>query len=86
MKSLLKKRSQRKLGKIPSGAFSLDRDGRIIASTMPQSFPAAEMRDIGQRVLDFFRNAQDAQMRMVLCGCCRVLLSFETGIYNQTTS
>jgi len=62
MKSLLKKRSQRKLGKIPSGAFSLDRDGRIIASTMPQSFPAAEMRDIGQRVLDFFRNAQDAQM------------------------
>jgi len=62
MKSFFKKRQQRKLGKIPSGTFSLDRDGQIIASTMPQWFPVAEMRDIGARVLAFFRNAQQAQM------------------------
>jgi hypothetical protein len=62
MKSFFKKRTQRKLGKIPSGTFSLDREGQIIASTMPQWFPVAEMRDIGGRVLTFFRNAQQAQM------------------------
>jgi hypothetical protein len=62
MKSFFKKRTQRKLGKIPSGTFSLDREGQIIASTMPQWFPVAEMRDIGGRVLAFFRNAQQAQM------------------------
>ena len=50
------------LGKIPSGTFSLDHEGRIISSTLPQSFPASEMRKIGDRVLAFFRNAQNAQM------------------------
>ncbi len=62
MKPLFKRRTPRKLGKIPSGAFSLDREGRIIASTLPQWFPVTEMRDIGERVLAFFRNAQHAQM------------------------
>lgn len=62
MKPLFKRRTQRKLSKIPSGAFSLDREGRIISSTLPQSFPVSEMRDIGARVLAFFRNAQNAEM------------------------
>ena len=62
MKSLFKRRTQRKLGKIPSGTFSLDLEGRIISSTLPQWFPASEMRDIGECVLAFFRKAQQAQM------------------------
>lgn len=62
MKSLFKGKSQRALAKIPSGAFTLDREGRIISSTLPSSFPASEMRDIGECVLAFFRNAQEAQM------------------------
>ena len=62
MKSFFKRKTQSKLTKIPSGAFSLDREGRIISSTLPQTFPVSEMRNIGDRVLAFFRNAQHAQM------------------------
>jgi hypothetical protein len=62
MKTLFKRRVQHKLGKIPSGAFSLDLEGRVVSSTLPQWFPAAEMRNIGGRVLAFFRNAQKAQL------------------------
>ena len=50
------------VSKLPSGAFSLDAHGRIIVSTLPRCFPEAQMREIGQRVLAFFRGAQDAQL------------------------
>jgi hypothetical protein len=55
-------RKHNALSKLPSGAFALDRTGRIVVSTLPQSFPESQMRDIGERVLEFFRNAEDAQM------------------------
>ncbi|HTD65058.1 MAG TPA: hypothetical protein VK846_00830 [Candidatus Limnocylindria bacterium] len=57
-----KRRNTAKLPKLPSGAFALDRDGKVVVSTLPQSFPEAQMRDIGERVLAFFRGAQLAQM------------------------
>ena len=47
---------------LPSGSFTLDRDGQIMTSTLPQSFPLGEIREIGQRVLTAFRNAKQAQM------------------------
>ena len=47
---------------LPSGSFTLDRDGQIMTSTLPQSFPFGEIREIGQRVLTAFRNAKQAQM------------------------
>lgn len=47
---------------LPSGSFTLDRDGQVMTSTLPQSFPAAEIRDIGQKVLAAFRHAQQAQL------------------------
>jgi hypothetical protein len=50
------------LSKLPSGAFALDHSGRIVVSTLPQTFPESQMRDIGQRVLTFFKGAQHAQM------------------------
>jgi len=50
------------LSKLPSGAFALDRDGHLIVSTLPGGFSEALMRDIGQRVLTFFRGAQTAQV------------------------
>ena len=62
MKNFFKRRSTGLSGKLPSGAFALDRDGRVVVSTLPQSFPAALMREIGERVLAFFRGAQQAQM------------------------
>jgi len=62
MNIFFKKRPAGRLAKLPSGAFSLDGDGRIVSSTMPHSFPEAQMRDIGERVLEFFRGADEVQM------------------------
>lgn len=50
------------MGKLPSGAFAMDRDGKVVTSTLPQSFPESQMREIADRVVAFFRGAQNAQM------------------------
>ena len=47
---------------LPSGSFTLDREGQVMTSTLPQSFPAAEIRDIGRTVLTAFRHAREAQL------------------------
>jgi hypothetical protein len=62
MKGFFKRKSSLRIGKLPSGAFSLDDNGKIVSSTLPQWFPEAEMRNIGNRVLSFFRGANEAQM------------------------
>jgi len=62
MKTLFKHKLNGRLTRLPSGAFALDRNGKIIASTLPGSFPQATMRNIGERVLAFFRGAQNAQL------------------------
>jgi hypothetical protein len=62
MKNFFKRRFTGKVSKLPSGAFSLDHTGKIVTSTLPQTFPQTEMREIGARVLAFFRGAQRAQM------------------------
>jgi hypothetical protein len=43
--------------KLPEGSFSVDRAGNILASTLPQTFPAADTRAISQLVLSLFRFA-----------------------------
>lgn len=62
LKNILSKAQSGRLSKLPSGAFSLDPDGRIVSSTLPGNFSEAQMREIGQRVLAFFRGAQHAQV------------------------
>jgi hypothetical protein len=57
--------SRSRLTRLPSGSFTLDREGRVMTSTLPQSFPQAQMREIGQKVLSSFRAAQKAQMPLV---------------------
>lgn len=47
---------------LTSGSFTVDRDGQIMTSTLPQSFPPAEIRDIGQKVLAAFLHAQQAHL------------------------
>ncbi len=64
LKKIFSKSNRLRLTKLPSGAFALDRDGHVIVSTLPQNFPEAQMREIGQRVLEFFRRAQTAQVPM----------------------
>ena len=62
MINFLKKKWSGRVAKLPSGTFALDRDGKIVVSTLPQSFPESQMREIGERVIAFFQSAQDAQM------------------------
>ncbi len=47
---------------LPSGSFSVDRQGRILIGTLPSSFPADLMEDIAQQVLATFRGAATAQL------------------------
>jgi hypothetical protein len=50
-----------RLRPLPRGSFTVDREGRVLASTLPQSFPAALAESIAGRVLQAFRSAQAAQ-------------------------
>jgi hypothetical protein len=43
---------------LPSGTFSVDPEGVILTSTLPQGFPAERARDIGQRVVATFKEAR----------------------------
>src|SRR5205823_12948933 len=40
---------------LPSGSFTIDREGTIMTSTLPQSFPASRMQDIGEQVIASFQ-------------------------------
>lgn len=50
------------LSRLPTGSFTVDSDGRILASTLPQSFSVAHVRGISQLVLSTFKKAQQLQM------------------------
>jgi len=58
------KQEPSKLVHLPSGSFTVDRAGQIMTSTLPQSFPADRLKDIGDKVLAAFRGAERAQMPM----------------------
>lgn len=62
MKNMFQRKFKSKLARLPSGAFALDRNGKIVVSTLPCWFPEGQMQDIGNRVIAFFRGASDAQM------------------------
>jgi hypothetical protein len=55
-------RQSTKLVPLPSGSFTVDREGRVLVSTLPQAFPADIVRDIATHVLSAFRSAQAAKM------------------------
>ena len=48
--------------RLPSGCFTLDREGRVIISTVTQRYPAPLLQEIGKQVLAAFKSAQDAQL------------------------
>ena len=50
------------LVQLPTGSFTIDREGHIMTSTMPQSFPVAHVQAMGDQVLAAFRSAKRAQM------------------------
>ncbi|MBI3874754.1 MAG: hypothetical protein HY300_02055 [Verrucomicrobia bacterium] len=54
--------SETKLERLPSGSFTLDRNGRVIASTLPASFPEELRKQIGGTVLEAFISAREAKL------------------------
>jgi hypothetical protein len=57
-----KKQEQPGLTRLPSGSFTVDATGRVLTSTIPQSFPGSYVQEIAGQVLGAFRKAQAAQL------------------------
>ena len=57
-----KKEEPQTLAKLPSGSFTVDRDGRIIASTLPRAFAEAQVKEISIVVLEAFKSAAVANL------------------------
>ena len=50
------------LMRLPSGSFTVDREGAVLVRTLPSSFPDELVRDIGEQVIASFREAAEAQL------------------------
>jgi hypothetical protein len=50
------------LVRLPTGSFTVDPGGRTVASTLPQSFPAQQVRQIADLILATFRSAREANI------------------------
>ncbi len=61
LKGILKT-APRQPARLPTGSFTVNQEGRVVTYTLPQSFPAARMVEIGRQVLAFFRGARDAHV------------------------
>jgi hypothetical protein len=55
-------RSAPTLVKLPSGSFTVDREGCVVVGTLPSSFPASLVNEISKQVLAVFREAAAAQL------------------------
>jgi hypothetical protein len=56
------KPSKATLLQLPTGSFTIDREGKLMMSTLPQTFPAAHLQAVGDQVLAAFRSAKQVQM------------------------
>ncbi len=48
--------------RLPSGSFTVDREGAVLMGTLPSSFPASVVKDIAQQVRAVFNDAAAAQL------------------------
>lgn len=56
------RKSKSTLLRLPSGSFTVDRNGDILVSTLPQTFPAELVGAIAVRVLHAFKSSHAAQL------------------------
>ncbi len=59
--SIFSKSAKSELLRLPSGSFTVDAKGSIVASTLPQNFPAPLVKEMTQAVLGTFRDAKAAK-------------------------
>ena len=50
------------LVRLPSGSFTVDREGTLLTSTLPSSFPTSLIKDIARQVRAAFSEAAAAQL------------------------
>ncbi len=50
------------LRRLPTGTFTVDSQGRVISSTVPQAVPAAVVQDIGRCVVSVFKGAREVNL------------------------
>jgi hypothetical protein len=50
------------LMRLPSGCFTVDRDGRVLTVTLPSSFPVSLVEDLAREVRAAFSEAAAAQL------------------------
>lgn len=55
-------KSQPTLLRLPSGSFTVDREGTVLVKTLPSSYPLELVQEIGQQMLAAFRDATAAQL------------------------
>jgi hypothetical protein len=48
--------------RLPSGTFTVDRQGNIVTTTVPSAYPSELLREIACEVLNLFQEARAAQM------------------------
>jgi len=48
--------------RLPSGSFTVDREGAVLTGTLPSSFPANVVKDIARQILATFGEAAAAQL------------------------
>lgn len=50
------------LDRLPSGSFTVDRDGKVLTSTLPRSFGEANVQEIGRTVMEAMVSAREANL------------------------
>jgi hypothetical protein len=50
------------LQRLPSGSITVDRDGRILASTVSSTYPVDVLEDIAEEVLRMFHEARKSHL------------------------
>ncbi|HWF20395.1 MAG TPA: hypothetical protein VG754_14080 [Verrucomicrobiae bacterium] len=53
-----------KLALLPRGSFTVDKEGRVLVSTLPQSFPVEIAEEIATTVLEAFHSAKTARITL----------------------
>ena len=57
---IFKRSSSPDLVRLPTGSFTVDAKGHVVASTLPQSFPSSLLKEISLQVVNLFKGAQTA--------------------------
>jgi hypothetical protein len=55
-------RSGAAVQKLPSGSFTVDRDGNIVTTTVASSYPRELLEDVAKEILRLFRDSRAAQI------------------------